>query len=611
MTTSIRPAPQSFSQRSAFAAAFLTFVFPGLGHVYARAYKRALVFGALPLLALAEFTGQAIHLGVRDFALWVGQTAVLGPLAVANVVVLGYRVWATVDAYAVALDAGAAPEGGVDRTGSPRSARRFRLPHVPVNPLSLAGLAAILVVMAAGHVLAGYWDSRFLKLATDTHSPIVIAAETPDPSMGPAPSPAIAADVSLRPQPTPRPWNGQGRLNILLVGVDQQDNGFRTDSMIVASIDPTSHRVALFSMPRDTVGLQMPPNSPLSTLWGSTFNYKLNALWTYSDKYRTLFPGGGADALKQAMSYALFGTTNAIPYYILVNFSGFQNMIDALGGVTIDVPAPVVDNGYPGNGDGQHLRVNIPAGMQHMDGYDALTYARSRKGGGYYNDFNRSARQEQILVALEQQADLGAVSSHLSDLIDSLSDTIHTDLPEGPDVLGVLIDQARYVNVANIRTFAFGTSGYGGYITIGPPGDSISGFSPDIARIRDTVSAVTSPAASFAAPAVLTENAPIVVETGSGTTQEAAALVTKLQSMGLNAGIGDPGPSGEPTTLLVVNGADTAYPATLALLRETLGLNGPVSGNAAAPIQASSQPGQLVGYVIVLGSDAPAVTPSP
>jgi anionic cell wall polymer biosynthesis LytR-Cps2A-Psr (LCP) family protein len=94
--------------------------------------------------------------------------------------------------------------------------------------------------------------------------------------------------------------------------------------MIVVSLDPVTHAVSMFSMPRDTYGLPMPPNSRLSTLWGSNFNYKLNALWEYSDRYRDLFPGGGADALKQALGYA-YGLD--ISYYVLVNFAGFQDSV--------------------------------------------------------------------------------------------------------------------------------------------------------------------------------------------------------------------------------------------------------------------------------------------
>jgi LCP family protein required for cell wall assembly len=450
-------------------------------------------------------------------------------------------------------------------------------------------------------------------MAVDTHTPIVIAAEapsvTPGASTEPLPSPTLPVTATFQAQPTARPWDQKGRLNILLVGVDQQDGGFRTDTMIVASIDPTTHRVALFSMPRDTWGLPTPPGSALSLLWGPSLNFKLNALWTYSDPYRGLFPGGGADALKEAMSYALFGTPNAIPYYVLVSFSGFQDIIDTFGGVTINVPAPLVDNGFPGNGDGQHLRVNIPAGMQHMNGFEALTYARSRKGGGYYNDYDRSARQEQLLVALKQQADLSAISSHLSDLIDDLSSTIHTDIPEGPDVLGALIDQARFVNLVNIKTYAFSTSGYGEGAMVGPVDSQTSAFLPDLYTIRATVAAATSPAAKVAPKAVVTEQAPIVVEVGSGTAQQAADLVAYLQYLGLNAEVGAAQPGDDPTKMLVVDGADGVYPQTLAFLEQVLGLAGPVSTDGSTAVQASSQAGQQIEFVIILGANTPDITP--
>ena len=347
----------------------------------------------------------------------------------------------------------------------------------------------------------------------------------------------------------------------------------------------------------------MPPNTPLSYLWGTNYNFKLNTLWAYSDRFRQLFPNGGADALKQAMSYALFGRPDAISYYVLVNFSGFQTIVDTLGGVTVNVPAPIVDNGYPGNGDGEHQRLYVPAGMQHFTGAQALAYARSRHCPNTFlcEDYNRSARQEAILVALEQQANLGLVSSHLSDLIDALSGSIHTDIPEGPEVLGALIDQARYINLTNIKTYAFSTDG----------GYGVGAFVPILDRIQATVAAVTSPTAGLAPQPVLAESAPIVVDVGSGTAQQAADVVAYLQSLGLNAQLGDSPPTSDQTKLLVVNGADAQYPQTLALLEKTLGLSGPISSDGSTSVQAVSDPAQQIGFVIVLGPNAPNLTPPP
>jgi LCP family protein required for cell wall assembly len=595
VTTSVPPQPH----RSAFAAAFLTFLLPGLGHAYAGAYRRAVAFMALPVLILFGLLVQLARYGTVDFALWVGQTSVLGPLAVANVGILAYRVFATVDAYTTALGPDAAMLGD-------HGWRRF----VPrLNPLSLAGLAAVLIVMAAGHVFAGYWDLRILRALEEIHTPIVVAAPEPTDTIEPyATSTAeIEATYTYTPQATIKPWDKKGRLNILLVGVDEQGGAFNTDTMIVASIDPSTHRVALFSMPRDTYGLEMPPRSALSAMFGSHFNYKLNTLWWRTDRYRTLFPNGGSDALKMALSWAFFKRTDAISYYVIVSFSGFVNVVDTLGGVTIDVPTPLIDNGFPGNGDGLHKRVYIPAGMQHLTGDEALTYARSRKASGYYNDYNRSARQEQILVALQQQVDLNVISNHLSAFVDALSGAVHTDIPEGPDVLGALIDQARYINLSNIKTYAFSTAGYG---TQGSMEQPLGVFAPDLARIRATVAAVTG-SGSLAPETVRNERAPIVVEVGSGTADQAADLVAYLQSLGLDAEISDtPGPA-QPTTLKVVNGADTLYPETLALLEKTLGVSGPVSPDGSTYVQAETDPDQAPAFVIILGSNTPRITPPP
>ena len=465
---------------------------PGLGHAYARTYVRAVGFAIVPMVGLGLVGGLLVRYGLRDFGLWVGQTSVLGPFVVLNMLLLGYRVLATVDAYRIVV--------GSNAEDLPSGRSRPDRPRLRINPLSLVGLTAILLVMAAGHAFAGYWDLKLYTTLEEIHSPVAIASPRPDPAGTVEPVLTFPPQRSMLPAPTPQPWNSNSRLNILLVGADEQGGGLRTDTMIVVSLDPVTHAVSMFSMPRDTYGLPMPPNSRLSALWGSNFNYKLNALWEYSDRYRDLFPGGGADALKQALGYA-YGLT--ISYYVLVNFAGFQDVVDGLGGVTINVPAPVVDDGYPGNdGDGQHLRIYIPAGIQHMNGSEALTYARSRKGGTYYDDYDRSARQEQLLVALEQQADIGEVSAHLSQLMDGLSMTIHTDLPEGPTVLGPLLDQARYVTLASIRSCAFSPAGgYGTSAMIGRTGSQLSVFLPDIARIRAEVTrvfAVDTP--SLAAP---------------------------------------------------------------------------------------------------------------
>jgi LCP family protein required for cell wall assembly len=585
VTTVVRTSPR----RSAFSAAFLSFLFPGLGQAYAGAYARAIALAVPPIIAMAIMIAMFASYGLVDFGLWVGQTSVLGPLAILNVVLLVYRAVASIDAYRLLVE----PRP----PATPRGVRRLGRKPGQINPLSLAGLGAILVILVSGHAIVGYWDLKFYDAARDIHAPIVIETPSPEASVEPSPSITFPPQETFAPAPTIQPWTGTSRLNILLVGYDSQGGGLRTDSMIVVSIDPVSHQVALFSILRDAIGVPMPPKSRLSQLFGATFNEPLTNLWERADPYRKLFPNGGSDALKQALGYTFFGNQNAIQYYIAVGFSGFQKVVDTLGGVTIDVPAPVFDNGYPGNqGNGMHLRVYVPAGIQHMTGDQALTYARI---GHVYGSsvYDRTIRQQQVVVALEQQANFNDISAHLSDLVDELGQTVRTDIPEGPDVVGPLIQLAKSVTPSDIKSYVWATS------------------HPDYATIRAVVKSVLAP--SNKAPdqlqTAIAEDAPIVVENGTGISGQDTTLATYLQNLGLNAqaSAAQAAQLGGITKLLCVNGADTTYPSTLAELEQMLDLTGAPSTDPSAAIQIVTDPNEAVQFVVITGTNMPALSPPP
>jgi LCP family protein required for cell wall assembly len=602
--------------RSAFTAAFLTFLFPGLGQLYAGRGRRAAVFALPAVLLAAGAMALLAHYGPIGFGLWLGQTSVLGPLAFLNAGVLAYRLTACLDAYLLCLRPLSTPPyelgtgdglAGQSPTPGVRSFHRARRSRWA----SLAGLAGIAAVLVADHAIVGYWDVRLYDFARELHSPVAIATDAPDSSPEPVPDLTLPPQVTYAPEPTPEPWEETGRLNILLVGVDNQAGGFRTDSMIVVSVDTTSHKVVMFSIPRDTSGVPLPPNSRLSALYGRSYPYKLNTLWKYSDKYRDLFPGGGADALKQAIGFLFFGDQAAISYYVLVDLIGFQKVVDALGGVTIDVPAPVVDNGFPGvPGTTLHRRIYIAAGIQHMNGEQALAYVRSRKASNYYNDYNRSARQQQLLVALQQQADFVYISTHVSELMDALSQAIHTDLPEGPDVLGALIDEARQIRSKDIITYAFSPPTYGISSTVS--GTYV--FIPNVDAIRKAVQgALAGEAPQDPFQAAIDEGAPILVENGTGVAGRDTALAGYLAALGFaaQASTSTPSTTDGMTRLLSVNGAADEYPATFEQLQKILGLSGQPSTDPDARLQAVSEAGAAARFVIVTGTDAPAPSPSP
>ena len=139
--------------------------------------------------------------------------------------------------------------------------------------------------------------------------------------------------------------------------------------MIVASLDPVGDTVSIVSIPRDLV------NVPLGD--GDVFGPKLNSLMSYADRHPEDFPNGGMRALQDAIG-ALLGIQ--IHYYAQVDFGGFIAMVDAVGGVDVNVKKGFEDPNYDGYGFDQR-GFSINAGQHHLNGIEALAYARVRKAG--------------------------------------------------------------------------------------------------------------------------------------------------------------------------------------------------------------------------------------
>jgi LCP family protein required for cell wall assembly len=179
--------------------------------------------------------------------------------------------------------------------------------------------------------------------------------------------------------------SGLTRTNVLVLGLDRRpEQGFvvRSDTIVLTTVDPAGPRVAMLSIPRDLY-IDIPGHGPSRI---NTAHF-----WGEND-----VAGGGPALAKQAI-LENFGVP--VDHYVRLDFNGFRAIVDAVGGIEIDVEEPVVDNAYPTDDYGT-IRIEIPAGRQHMDGETALRYARSRHGS---SDFERGQRQQQILVALAQR----------------------------------------------------------------------------------------------------------------------------------------------------------------------------------------------------------------
>lgn len=577
--------------RSAFTAAFLSLLFPGLGHAYAGAWYRAVAFAAAPFLLLALVAGSAVSYKIEILGVAL-QPPVLVAILVGNVVAYLYRIVAAVDAHRVVRYLNRVADGGAGRLGPARAS---------LAPISLAGLLGVILVMGGAHAAVAYYDLQALTAVENIFNPgdtgagsaASTAPGTPDASVGTAsPEPSLPPPASggTAAAPSLVPWNGTGRLNILLIGTDKQprEGTWNTDTLIVASIDPASRQVAMFSLPRDTVGVPLPP-IPARSAFGATWDRKINALFGQARARPDLFPGGGYEGLKETLGY-LYGIP--INYFVEVDFSGFKTVVDALGGVTVNVQVPVVDDYYPG--DAGTLRVYIPTGVQRMSGSQALVYARSRHGS---SDFDRASRQQRVILSLRQQADFATLIQRLPDLVQSTSKAVKTDYPIAR--LPQLIELASRIDIGNVRSFVFSPPYYG---VEGYPG-GIYTLSPNVPRIRAGVASAFDfdPRVEAQRQAVAQEGAQVWVLNGTGATGTAAAVAGYLDFRGVAASAPNQRPpaGGVPadTIIRVYNGAQTKLPLTLALLKEIFGVQ-------ALPV---TDPAVRVDVIVTTGQETPAL----
>ena len=255
-----------------------------------------------------------------------------------------------------------------------------------------------------------------------------------------------------------------------------------------------------------------------------------------------------------------------IKYFVEVNFNGFKKVVDAVGGVTINVQVPVVDDAFPGS-TGRAQRLYIPSGIQHMDGEQALRYARSRNTS---DDFDRGARQQRVLLSLREQADPQILLPRLPELVDALKSAVRTDIPL--DQLDELLGLASEVDTAKSgRMCSRPTSTrtrFSGY-WLEPRVDRIR------AAIRDAFTA--DPADEALRERLAGEGAGVWVLNGTGTANRGTRLAGYLEFHGLAASAPRQKPEGnvpKDTVITVYNGAETGLPGTIAYLEDLFGVKG-------------------------------------
>ena len=421
--------------RSGLVAAILSFLVPGLGQLWAGARRRAGLF-LVPVIVLALGATAILARGQGYLVGVVLQPQVLLGLVVLNVALVAFRALAILDAYRL----------------SSSTARPHRPPRRLLADGVVAALVAVVVITHAALAYVGYQAYDLVTGVFQEPAGAQAGGDYEEPALdprrdleedatpSPAPSGTTAGAVPRKPAPVKRAagWSDDGFLNVLLIGADAGPGrwGLRTDTMIVGSVHIATGRAALFGFPRSLVNVPLPAEVARAFAC-RCYPRQLNSLYSYAGLHPELFPGGRnrgfwavAGAIEELTGLKLDGM-------LVADLNGFVKLIDALGGVQINVPKAVRDAAYPTEDGKRFIRIYIPAGPQRMDGSRALQYVRSRNQD---TDYHRMRRQQLLLVALRRQINVCSMLPRLPQLVAIGKRTVKTDIPisELPTMLEVL-----------------------------------------------------------------------------------------------------------------------------------------------------------------------------
>lgn len=304
----------------------------------------------------------------------------------------------------------------------------------------------------------------------------------------------------------PRPKNGQAdpwatipRINVLLIGSDAgaDRTGVRTDSILVASIDTHTGDAVIFGLPRNLQHVPFPPGTPMAAQFPNGYacpdqSCLLNALWQYgvqnaanpgspAHSYYSRFKNPGLQATIDGVEGA---TGLKINDYALLDLAGFEDFVNAIGGLTITVQRPIPVGGHEDQVTGRQVGVKryIQPGRRHLNGYLTMWYARSRSDS---SDYDRMQRQRCVIGALSQQINPLTLAQAFPQLAKSIQKDMSTSIPL--DDLGSWVTLALRIKKAHIRSLPFTDA-------------VINTANPDFGKIHQLVEQSVQPPAAAPSP---------------------------------------------------------------------------------------------------------------
>ena len=364
-------------------------------------------------------------------------------------------------------------------------------------------ILGVMIVLALAGAVFAFRLTRQLVSTNQTFAlpgdPVIEDNQPEDEEEGP--NPTSPTEIPAADLPEPEPWDGTSRVNVLVMGLDYRDweagETPRTDTMILLTFDPLSKTAGIVSIPRD--------------LWVSIpgFEYaKINTAYYLGEVFN--LPGGGA-ALATRTVEEFLGVP--VPYYAQIDFQAFVDFIDHIEGVKLTLEEQMVLDRR-----GKDNSVTIEAGTATFPGEYALAYVRTRSGEG--GDFDRAARQQQVIIAIRDRI----LEFNMMPKLVARAPEIYNDLAAGINT-NLSINQvirlawsALDVKAEDIKQIVIG----GEYVTIGKSSDGLDILKaiPDKIRLlRDDVfgtGGVLGPVAQGDSETIIAEeNARVAVYNGS------------------------------------------------------------------------------------------------
>lgn len=398
--------------RRALGLTALSAVIPGSGLL--RTSRRGLgaLIVALAVLAVLVIGGYALSNGITSTVLQTASDT--GRLqAIAVLLVLGTIVWVG----AVALTA------TLTRPHSPSNGQRAGL---------IVFTAALCVAVCAPAAVGVRYISAHVNAVDKVFS---------DGNVGQSSGSGQTSVVGDDPDD---PFKDQPRVNVLLLGSDAAEarEGTRPDTMIVASIDTRTGDSVLFSIPRNLQQVPIPRDNPLHQVYGSTYDCGdqclMNSIWTEAELTAEANPQWytGDDNPGQTATREVISTILGIPIHhtVIVNMQGFASLVDAMGGVMVNVQEEIPIGGFTYTDASGTLQLDpnsdfelLQPGSQRLDGKQALAYSRSRVTT---DDFSRMRRQRCVVAAVVDQVNPLTMLQRYPQIIGAVGDNVLTDLPQ-------------------------------------------------------------------------------------------------------------------------------------------------------------------------------------